>query len=231
MSTRSNFELVVVCNGGDQKPLPPISGVGVINRPNHGYNIGAWDAGWRALSDRGFKYFVFLQDDCFLKTSSWLEAFEERFEHDAGVGVLGESFVWDRMGWDYIRWATDRHFPPTAADPASEEHVIDTYRTYIEGRGIDHGGEGTHLQSLVLAARNEVLQQTNGFPTGSTYREAVGCEIAFSRMVESLNWRLSLVGPRPFSVVGHRQWTRRHRIYSSTRAKLAGIARSLGLKS
>ncbi len=46
------FDLVIVVNGGDRQPftLPArfaSLGARVVNRVNHGYNIEAWDVGWR----------------------------------------------------------------------------------------------------------------------------------------------------------------------------------------
>ena len=61
------FSLALVCNGGDERPIElpgRFAGLGIkaLNRENRGFNIGAWDHGWR--SGEGHENFLFLQDDC-----------------------------------------------------------------------------------------------------------------------------------------------------------------------
>src|SRR5262245_54711626 len=94
------FRLIVVCNGGDVKPLrlgsefdslQPL----VLNRENSGFNIGAWEHGWRSAKEA--EYFLFLQYECFVKAPGWVSEFEYRMDHDAGIGLLGESLTWDRQ--------------------------------------------------------------------------------------------------------------------------------------
>jgi hypothetical protein len=41
-------------------------------RENTGFNIGAWDYGWRHLPP--YDYYLFLQDDCFIVRPLWLKA-------------------------------------------------------------------------------------------------------------------------------------------------------------
>ncbi|MBV8314866.1 MAG: hypothetical protein JOZ53_08015, partial [Planctomycetaceae bacterium] len=100
----SRFDVLVVFNGGLERPLslPPRFDdlrPRVLNRENHGNNLGAWDYGWRSAEE--YEYSLFLQDDCFLKRPGRVGDFEFRMARDAGVGLLGEAVMWDRMTWSF----------------------------------------------------------------------------------------------------------------------------------
>ncbi|BCU14391.1 hypothetical protein MAN88_49550 [Microcystis aeruginosa] len=63
------FDIVVVCNAnslGNIPDLPQLDSqkVKYLIRENTGFNIGAWDDGWRHLPP--YDYYLFLQDDCFI---------------------------------------------------------------------------------------------------------------------------------------------------------------------
>jgi hypothetical protein len=90
------FDLVISCNGGDVKPLTLPSKFRslrprIFNRENTGWNLGAWDHAWRMTS--GYDFFLFLQDDCFLKSQNWVYDFQFRAENDDGIGLLGETIM------------------------------------------------------------------------------------------------------------------------------------------
>ena len=55
--------------------------------------------------------------------------------------------------------------------------------------------------------RLPALESIDGFPSGSTYAEAVGTEVAISKSVQAHGYRMAMVGDRPFTYIGHRQWT------------------------
>jgi len=67
--------VTVVCNGGDRQPLrlptQLTTRVTLLNRPNGGYNIGAWEHGWRY--DTGSSHFLFVQDECRILRAGWLK--------------------------------------------------------------------------------------------------------------------------------------------------------------
>ncbi len=125
-----------------------------------------------------YDYFLFLQDDCFLKKPNWVLDFEFPAGNDPGIGLLGEAIMWDRMTWAYIRKATDRDLGRLAWPEEKPVHPLDTYQELLKKRGVPPGEVGTHLPSLILFAPRTVLEEVGGFPLiGSTYREAVACEI------------------------------------------------------
>ena len=228
----SPFDLIIVCNGGDENPytLPPAFDrlcARVLNRENTGLNIGAWEHGWRAAG--GYEAYLFLQDECFLKKPGWVSEFEFRMGSDPGIGLLGESIMWDRMSWSYIRTATDRDLGSGWFEGESV-HPLDAYQAFLLRRGIDPGPVGTHLQSLIWFTREEILREIGGLPTGVSYREAVACEIALSRLIESRGYRISKVKDRPFELIGHRQWTATDRFKRDTRRRVAFFLKGLGFR-
>jgi hypothetical protein len=210
----SRFDVLVVFNGGLERPLPLPPRFDdlrprVLNRENHGYNLGAWDYGWR--NAEGYEYYLFLQDDCFLKRPGWVGDFEFRMARDAGVGLLGEAVMWDRMTWSFIREATDRDLGRLAWPEDEPVHPLDTYQALLEKHGIPRGEVGTHLLSLILFTSRRVLEEVGGFPLiGPSKREAIACEIGISRLIESRGYRVSKLKDRSFELIGHREWTRVH---------------------
>ena len=226
------FDTLVVCNGGDVRPLV-LPGADrlharVLNRENVGYNIGAWEAGWRSAGL--YEFFLFLQDECFIKRPGWVSEFEYRMENDRGLGLLGEAMMWDQMSWQYIRTATDRDLGSTVLLPGETIHPLEQYAAFLDARGIPRGDVGTHLQSLVLFTRRAVLEEIGGFPLGRTYREAVAGEIGFSRLIAARGYRIARIRDAAFHFIGHQQWTRSDRIYRKARGALAQWARRAGLK-
>jgi hypothetical protein len=206
------YDLRIVCNGGLERPLTlPVRFNSlkprIINRENTGYNLGAWECGWRDAD--GYEYYLFLQDDCFLKRPGWVYDYEFRMSRDEGIGLLGESIAWDRLTWRYIREATDRDLGRWAWPEEEPVHPIDTYLALLEQHGIPRGETGTHLQSLVLFTSRRILEEIGGFPImGSSYREACACEIGLSRLIESRGYRLSKLKDCSFEFIGHAQWTK-----------------------
>jgi hypothetical protein len=228
----TNFDLIIVCNGGDEQPLVLPSRFNplrpqIFNRENKGYNIGAWEYAWR--ESRGYEYYLFLQEECFLKAERWVSEFEYRMSTDPGLGLLGEAMMWDQMSWQYIRAATDRDLGLDwfAGEPI---HPLDAYQSFLIQRGIPPGEIGSHLQSLVLFISSKILNEINGFPTGLSYREAVACEIGISRLVTAKGYRISKIRDHSYSLIGHRQWTKAHELKMKTRQILLSMLKRLGVR-
>jgi hypothetical protein len=219
----AKFDVVIVCNGGDLKPLSlPDSfrklPIRIFNRENTGWNLGAWEFGWRIAGP--YPYFLFLQDDCYLKSKGWIADFEFRIEHDSGIGLLGEEIMWDEMTWSFIRKATDRDLGRSAWPENEPIHPLDTYQDLLTKRGIPPGEVGTHLPSVILFTSRKILEEVGGFPLiGTTYREAVACEIGISRVIASRGYRITRVKGEgsSFRLIGHAEWTASHRFWSRTR--------------
>lgn len=209
VSAGAIYDLVIVCNGGglDLEGLRKVSPAGfvtVINRENQGYNIGAWDAGFRAFPD--YDYYLFLQDECVLRNFGWLDAFVFRIQNDPGVGLLGEALMWDGISWEFAKVATARDLGEDWYAP-SEVNPIDFYQAQLADMGLPASSVGTHRQALVLFIDSALMRKTDGFQNDSRYEYAVACEIAISRRIAALGYRIGLVSPgKPFAMIGHPQW-------------------------
>ncbi len=201
------FAVTVVCNGGDKGPLVLPEkyarlGVTVLNRQNAGYNIGAWEHGWR--NDRGGDCFLFLQDECQILTTGWLVAFVDKMRASPEIGLLGESINW-RRSWE------EQRSNPIAASCLNREgepafNSVDFLRDFLVRAGIPPGETAEHLQTLILYSSRKVLESIDGFPTRDTYAEAVGAEIAISKKVVAKGYRIAMIGDTRFTYIGHAQW-------------------------
>jgi hypothetical protein len=206
------FHVRVVVNRAVDRPtaLPERhANVEVIERPNQGYNIGAWEHGWRRLPS--FDFYLFLQEECRVLRPGWLRAFLRTAE-DPRVGLVGEIAAWDRP-WaeleatkvgqaDEIMRRSQPGIRPSSSTPNFFRFLDEQFLRL----GIERGRTGRHLQSVVLAARREVLEAIGGFPTGNTYCEAVASEIAISKLVLSRGLKVEQVGWLSFSYILHPQW-------------------------
>lgn len=205
------FDLRIVCNGGDERPLIlPAEftrlGAQILNRENVGYNIAAWDHGWKI--DVRHDFYLFLQSECFLKRPGWVEAFEFRMTRDAGVGLVGERIMWDRLTWSFIRADTDRDLGQSVWPAYEPDHPIDRYQHLMTQAGIPIGDVGTHVPTIIHFTARHILEEVGGYPFfGPSYREAVGSEVAISRLIEARGYRVVQLKGHPFAYIGHRQWS------------------------
>ena len=210
-SAGAPYDVLIVCNGGDREPLrvPPAfrwPNLRVLDRENTGWNLGAWEAGWRASP--GNEFFLFLQAECFIRRADWLRRFEHRLEQDGGVGMIGERLMWQQMSWNYVREATALDLAVNGAVPPGVLESVARYQELLRARGIEPGVLGTHLVSIILFLRRALLERIGGFPLiGEDYLQAVACEIGLSKLVEAQGLRITQLSDAPFSFVGHSQWT------------------------
>lgn len=205
--------VIIVCNGGDIQPfrLPPRSTPDnslLVMRENSGFNLGAWEFGWRSVEARNY---LFLQDDCFIKDRAWHLAFVSKFEAEPELGLLGERInpnwtkTWEelkRSGLNEVvhRYDYEKQFPLVPN--------VDNYLDFMRSLNIPCGDRGTHLQSLVLFTSRHILLEVGGFPLpdNASKGRAVAAEIAISKRIEAKRYKIDTVGPRPFTYVGHREW-------------------------
>lgn len=184
-----DIALVVNATGAPLPALPRTERpVQVLMRENLGMNIGAWDHGWRALP--GYARYIFLQDECVVRQPGWADAYAAALD-DPQTGLAGESIAFDT----------------TWAEAIGRLNKISRYRDLMADRWkIDPGTHATHLQSLIWAARREVLEASDGFPIGHTRHQCITAELAVSRRLVAMGFKLRLVGPEPFTWFSHGQW-------------------------
>ncbi len=207
------FRRRVVVNQAIPKPLQlpdRFADVEVLYRENLGYNIGAWEEGWRCPSEAD--EFLFLQEECQILSLGWLSAFHKQLNR-AKVGLVGESLIWRGFRWSEVDGhdlsaygiSVDRIFPSLF----EEGRMLTLPQGVLEvmnRRGIPAGASGEHLQSLILGSRREVLEAAGGFIVGRSKAEANAAEVAISRAVAAKGYQVRQVAVRPFSYISHPQW-------------------------
>ncbi len=206
------YELRVVVNedgeaNATRPAMPP--DLTVHYRENVGFNIGAWEHGWRLPPEHDA--YLFLQDECVLRRGPWLQPFVAAASAP-GVGLVGEraSPPWDAP-WDVLRARFAGHTMPGHEIDGRPVERMRCYEHFFATHGIDPGPRGDHLQSLVWFARRSVLTSIGGFPIGRNYGEAIAAEIGTSKRVQSRGLRLRQLEVEPFAVFTHPQWIERAR--------------------
>lgn len=177
---------------------------GVLERPNFGMNIGAWDAAWRQW--RGRPAYLFLQHECFAVEGRWLDRMVSALERP-GVGMVGESLnpAWDRI-WDELRVGPGRTVLPGHSLDGRQANRVDVYLAALSRWGIPAGDRGRHLRSLVWAFSGRTLEALDGFPQGIDYGTCIAAEIGVSRAVEAMGLALAQVDAAAFRIFRHREW-------------------------
>ena len=203
------FFVTIVCNGGDQDPLQLPQcfqkyNITILNRINAGYNIGAWDYGWRNTVDSD--YFLFLQDECYIRKEGWLRTFLLKMSEFPRIGLVGETINWNKP-WEELRNNPDVARCLNKDGQPKLFNSVDFLLDFLHCEGIHAGQTAEHLQSLVLFSSRSILQKIDGFLHKDIYAEAVGAEIAISKKVISLGYDIATVSNESFCYIGHPEWT------------------------
>jgi hypothetical protein len=185
------FDLCVVVNsdGVNLAPLPERhKAVQVLHRENLGYNVGAWQHGWK--TNPSYDFYLFLQDECVIRLPGWLAAIAET-ARNRNVGFVGE-------GVDcYESWGTFKRCWPPIAEEIHRMAAV---------HGIALGARPDYVQTLIVGARRDVLERTGGFVVGASKTSACAGEILTSVRARALGLRNVQVAWRPFEYIRHPQW-------------------------
>ncbi len=217
------FAVTVVVNQELPEPLvlpERHAGTDVLYRENTGYNIGAWEHGWRQRP--GFDHYLFLQEECRILRPGWLAPFR-RLAARPSVGAIGESLHWAGLSWQRLR-RQYRDLPFVAPVDGRQVPFSAGIQAGLNRLGLAEGATGAHLQSLVLYLRRDVLEAIGGFRIGLTYGEATIAEVAISKQVAALGLKVREVGPGSFRYILHPQWQRRQGV---VRTALRAVAARL----
>jgi hypothetical protein len=200
------FRLRIVVNQARPQPLQlpgRHSGIEVLYRENTGFNIGAWEHGWR--TGPPFDIYLFLQEECRIARPNWLLPYVRQVQNGK-IGLLGEQIGWDST-WRFLQDYSGNYCQSwgTLVDGRRVD-MASYYMDFLERNGIPRGSKGDHLQTLILATTKPVLEAVNGFTMGTHYHEAVASEIAISKKVQALGLRIKQAGLLPFTYIEHAQW-------------------------
>lgn len=172
---------------------------------NEGMNIGAWTKGYQIWPEADF--YIFLQDECYVKRLDFLPQIISQFKADQKVGLLGETlnYRWNHDWQLLLESPINRYETQHEIDDIQSKRV-DCYLHHMRRWKIDPGQSALHLRSLVWALPAQVMRRLGGFPIGRNKGECIAAEIAVSRRLISLGYRISQFGTQPFTYFGHREW-------------------------
>jgi hypothetical protein len=163
--------------------------VGLLHRPNLGFNVGGWQHAWRTWPE--YDFYLFLQDECVVRRSGWLSAALTAAGRP-GVGYVGEST------FHYESWKRFESSYPAGAEECRRLAAI---------HGIPLGPSPEHVQTLVVGARGEVLRRTGGFVEADGKVSAIAGEVLTSLRARALGFRNVQIAWRPFEYIEHPQWS------------------------
>ncbi|MEZ4601553.1 MAG: hypothetical protein R2940_17330 [Syntrophotaleaceae bacterium] len=169
----------------------------VFRRENTGYNLGAWDHAWRHLA--GYDYYLFLQDECFIRRGNWVRLFLQRFAGDRDCGLIGENL---NPGWNHS-WQ-DLIESESFSEKKRQRAML--YRQLLQQWGIPAGQTAAHLTSVVQFTARRILEEVDGYPIRNEHGEAVAAEIGFSRKIAAAGYSLHQLGRWRHQTIGHPQW-------------------------
>ena len=182
---------------------PTLKGWSVFVRPNHGMNIAAWSSMIPLLEQA--EAALFLQDECQIISDDFLEAYMHELSKP-DVGMTGESLnpKWNRR-WEEVAQSALNY---SISDVASGQVMtrVDFYKKSLSRWGIAHGNDASHLRALTWGFPVRVLSKLKAFPQGGSKEECIAAEIAVSKQVEQLGYRVTQVHEQPFNYIQHREW-------------------------
>jgi hypothetical protein len=198
--------LIVVENidAGSVSSLPELD-VEVIQNENCGMNIGAWNYGF--LRNKNYDAYLFLQDECFVKRSGFVDAILNRLNGDKDIGMLGETInrKW-AYSWQELRDSNLNYFEPDHTGAGAPARRVEAYLAAMQAWGVPPGVSGEHLRSLAWAFPGDVMRKMGGFPVGRNKGECIAAEIAVSRRIIAMGLSIDQIAQEPFSYFGHVEW-------------------------
>lgn len=205
----TDYSLHLCANGTSYRLPDHLAGrfTTVMVRENTGYNLGAWDYAWRKLSDH--TYFLFLQDDCYVRKHNWVSDFITCFRSHKRCGLVGEHL---NKGWDYP-WSEliadeQDHRTKDRFDKKKKDRARYYLKT-LKDWGYDPCKTARHITTVVQFTSIEVLKAVNGYDVADSYQEAIAAEIGFSKKIEAKGYQIRQIGRYGHSRIGHRQWSRK----------------------
>ena len=202
------FDLVLSANGfGYAAPLDLRQRFArCFVRENSGYNLAAWDHAWRQLAE--YDHFLFLQDDCVVRSHEWLGAFVAKFTTTARCGLVGENVDrwWDQP-WSSLCDPPNGLGPEVDADMRERAEWAQFFREKLREWNIPKGQTARHATTVVQFTSRAVLEEVDGYNFGRTKLEATAAEIAFSRKIAAKGYTVVQLGRWRHSKFAHPQWS------------------------
>ncbi|MEM9014977.1 MAG: hypothetical protein AAGB02_07700 [Pseudomonadota bacterium] len=187
----ASYDVLIVVNQSQTNAFAPAGlsrTIRILHRENIGFNVGAWQHGWR--STPGYDFYLFLQDECVINRPGWLAAFR-RAAAQPNTGFVGESMIHTGLWETYARSFSDTE---------------KACRRIAGDLGVDLGAKADHLQTLAIGANHSTLQSTGGFIAQFDKVDAMAGEVLTSVRATAMGLKNRQVAWRPFEFIRHPQW-------------------------
>ncbi len=207
ISQLKNYEasLYIIINddNAEEEKKTTFKNINTLIRPNTGMNIGSWDASY--THNQNFDFYIFLQDECVIMNDDFITKYI--FELSKfNVGMTGESinYKWDKE-WRNIA-KSNLNYVVGYDNFKRPVYRVQYYLSLMKRWGIEYGNNGLHLRSLIWGFKREILQKILPFPIGKTKEECIAAEIAVSKKVERLGFKITQIDKNPFNNISHIEW-------------------------
>lgn len=205
------YEAILVINGPETSLPGEVNAFfhKIVYRENEGYNLGAWNHGWRHISSA--KYLLFVQDDCQVISDNWVSSFLNRFQSVYRCGLVAEHInkKWDKP-WNELDNQEAR--APALLFNGAPVSKAAYYRKLLAHWGVPEGETARHATTVVQFTSRATLEEIGGYREENNYYDAVGAEIAFSKNIESLGYQLVQLTDARHSHIAHHEWEK-HNFY------------------
>ncbi|MBM3349708.1 MAG: hypothetical protein FJY58_08435 [Betaproteobacteria bacterium] len=179
-------------------------------RPNIGMNLGAWDIGWRLPNNH--EHFMFMQDETFIKRSSWLASFLSKLTRETVQThrsvILGESWNrrWDRPWHEISKLPINYEIKLSTKTGKVSLKRTEFYEKLLERWKIPIPRSGGHLRSLIAFTNRFTLESIGGFRLGHHKEQCIAAEMAMSFATIANSGIVKQISDIPFHYIGHTEW-------------------------
>ena len=199
----SSLFITINDDNSDIEKKTTFKNINTLIRPNKGMNIGSWNASYS--NNPNFDFYIFLQDECVIQNDNFVKNYIFELSK-IDVGMTGESINykwaenWENIANSNLNYVVgyDRLKRPI--------YRVQYYLSLMKRWGIEHGNNGLHLRSLIWGFKREILQKVSPFPIGITKEECIASEIAVSKKVEQLGFKVTQIDENPFKNISHVEW-------------------------
>ena len=199
----SSLSIIINDDNSDKEKKTKFRNINTLIRPNTGMNIGAWNSSYS--NNPNFDFYIFLQDECLIGNNDFVSKYIFELSK-ATVGMTGESinYKWAKK-WENLVFS-ELNYIVGYNRLKKPVYRIQYYLSLMKKWGIEHGDNGLHLRSLIWGFKREILEKIIPFPIGKTKEECIAAEIAVSKKVEQLGFKVTQIDENPFNNISHIEW-------------------------
>jgi len=125
--------------------------------------------------------------------------------------MIGESInkLWD-CPWNNLRSKLKKSILPEHSIEGKRVNRVDFYLDFFKRNTVQPGSSGRHLRSVIWCFSGIALEKLDGFLIGLNYGECIGAEIAASKKVEFLGYKVLQSHDEEFHYIRHLEYNQDH---------------------